>query len=162
MSDVRRSKSYVWCPMSTVRCMMSDVRCPNSDVRSPISMCDVKSEKKTDKKRAKRSTKIRTKNRTKDRTKKKRNDRTKKWDEKTEHYIVAWEYEFYLRGWKYLILMFLFQKVKILMEKRKIMLVTMATPISSHVEIKIVSSLRAMKIWFFSKRKNPGISSVSI
>ena len=28
--------------------------------------------------------------------------------------------------------------------------------------IKIASSLRAMKIWFFSKRKNPGISSVSI
>ena len=102
--------------MSTVRCMMSDARCPNSDVRCPISMCDVrclmsgqrtrqktgqrsKQEigKKTDKKRAKRSTKIRTKNRTKDRTKNKRNDRTKKWDEKTEHYIVAWEYEFYLR-----------------------------------------------------------------
>ena len=41
-------------------------------------MCDVKSEKKTDKKRAKRSTKIRTKNRTKYRTKNKRNDRTKK------------------------------------------------------------------------------------
>ena len=116
MSDVRRSKSYVWCPMSTVRCMMSDVWCPNSDVRCPISMCDVrclmsgqrtrqkpdkdqnkKSEKKTDKKRAKRSTKIRTKNRTKDRTKNKRNDRTKKWDEKTEHYMAAWVYEFYLR-----------------------------------------------------------------
>ena len=30
--------------------------------------------------------------------------------------------------------------------EEKIMLVTMATPISSHVEIKIVSSLRAMKI----------------
>ena len=116
MSDVRRSKSYVWCPMSTVRCMMSDVWCPNSDVRCPISMCDVrclmsgqrtrqktgqrsKQEigKKTDKKRGKRSTKIRTKNRTKDRTKNKRNDRTKKWDEKTEHYMAAWVYEFYLR-----------------------------------------------------------------
>ena len=32
--------------------------------------------------------------------------------------------------------MFLFQKVKILMKKRKIMLVTMATPISSHVKDK--------------------------
>ena len=31
---------------------------------------------------------------------------------------------------------FLFQKVKILMKKRKIMLVTMATPISSHVKDK--------------------------
>ena len=53
--------------------------------------------KKTDKKRGKRSTKIRTKNRTKDRTKNKRNDRTKKWDEKTEHYMAAWVYEFYLQ-----------------------------------------------------------------
>ena len=31
---------------------------------------------------------------------------------------------------------FLFQKVKILMKKRKIMLATMATPISSHVKNK--------------------------
>ena len=35
-----------------------------------------------------------------------------------------------------LYLYFLFQKVKILKKKRKIMLVTMATPISSHVEDK--------------------------
>ena len=42
MSDVRRSKSYLWCPMSTVRCMMSDVRCPNSDVRCPMSDLDVR------------------------------------------------------------------------------------------------------------------------
>ena len=115
MSDVRRSKSYVWCPMSTVRCMMSDVRCPiefwcpmsDLDVRCLMSRQRTRQKngqrskqeigKKTDKKRAKRSTKIRTKNRTKDRTKNKRNDRTKKWDEKTEHYIVAWGYEFYLR-----------------------------------------------------------------
>ena len=117
--------SHVWCPTSDVRNPMFDVQCPLSDVRCPIefwcSMSDLdvrcavsnvrtknktkkrtklktrNRKKKTDKKRAKRSTKIRTKNRTKDRTKKKRNDRTKKWDEKTEHYIVAWEYEFYLR-----------------------------------------------------------------
>ena len=31
-------------------------------------------------------------------------------------------------------LIFLFQKVKILMKKRKILLVTMATPISSHMK----------------------------
>ena len=37
---------------------------------------------------------------------------------------------------KTIILMFLFQRVKILMKKRKIMLVTMATPISSHVKNK--------------------------
>ena len=115
--------SHVWCPTSVVRnpmfdvrCSLSDVWCPTSDARCPISMCDVrclmsgqrtrqktgqrsKQEigKKTDKKRGKRSTKIRTKNRTKDRTKNKRNDRTKKWDEKTEHYMAAWVYEFYLR-----------------------------------------------------------------
>ena len=110
MSDVRRSKSYVWCPMFTVRCMMSDVWCPMSDLDVRCAQCpdkeqdkkpdkdqNKKSEKKTDKKRGKRSTKIPTKNRTKDRTKNKRNDRTKKWDEKTEHYMAAWVYEFYLR-----------------------------------------------------------------
>ena len=111
MSDVRRSKSYVWCPMFTVRCMMSDVWCPMSDldVRCAVSNVRTKNKtknrtkiktrnrKKTDKKRGKRLTKIRTKNRTKDRTKNKRNDRTKKWDEKTEHYMAAWVYEFYLR-----------------------------------------------------------------
>ena len=41
-----------------------------------------------------------------------------------------------------------------------IILVTMATIISSHGKIKIVSSLPAMKIRYFSKRKNPGISQV--
>ena len=34
-----------------------------------------------------------------------------------------------------------------------IMLVTMATPISSHVKDKNSTSLRAMKMWFFSKGK---------
>ena len=46
---------------------------------------------------------------------------------------------------------------------RLIILVTMTKPISSHVkDKKKVSSLCVIKIWFFSKRKNPGISSVSI
>ena len=206
--------------MCDVRCLMSGQRTrQKTGQRSKQEIG-----KKTDKKRGKRSTKIRTKNRTKDRTKNKRNDRTKKWDEKTEHYMAAWVYEFYLRvlkvsltserservrdafsarrensypqaamkcsfyfidtdtdeiptsyttvfffhfrnskilqlKWspiakclsqkcyetriksykveiKTIILMFLFQKVKILMKKRKIMLVTMATPISSHVKDK--------------------------
>ena len=47
-------------------------------------------------------------------------------------------------------------------KKSKLMLVTMATPISLHVKDKKASLLRAMKIGFFSKRKNPGVSSVSI
>ena len=42
-----------------------------------------------------------------------------------------------------------------------IMLVTMVTPISSHVKDK-VSLLHAVKMCFFSKRRNPYISSVSI
>ena len=114
-SDVRNPMFDVQCPLSDAWCPTSDAR-SNFDVRCPILICDVrclmsgqitrqkngqrsKQEigKKTDKKRAKRSTKIRTKNRTKDRTKNKRNDRTKKWDEKTEHYMAAWVYEFYLR-----------------------------------------------------------------
>ena len=112
MSDVRRPSFEILCLMSDVHCPMYDVRRLMPDVRSRCAMCLMSGQrtrqktgqrskqeigKKTDKKRAKRSTKIRTKNRTKDRTKNKRNDRTKKWDEKTEHYIVAWEYEFYLR-----------------------------------------------------------------
>ena len=78
-----------------VRCAVSNVRTKNKTKnRTKIK---TRNRKKTDKKRGKRSTKIRTKNRTKDRTKNKRNDRTKKWDEKTEHYMAAWVYEFYLR-----------------------------------------------------------------
>ena len=45
--------------------------------------------------------------------------------------------------------------------KVKIMLVTMAIPISSHVKDKNSAFTAHNKIWFFSK-KNPGISSVSI
>ena len=141
MSDARRPTFEILCLMSNVHCPMHDVRrpmpefwCPISDLRSRCAMW----------------------NRKKKRTKKGPRDRQKfgrkigqnivqkiretigqkKWDEKTEHYIVAWEYEFIFECWKYLILVFLFQKVKILMKKRKIMLVTMATPISSHVKDK--------------------------
>ena len=112
MSDVRRSKSYVLCAISTVRCMMSDVWCPMSDVDVRCAVSNVRTKNKTKnrtkiktrnrkKKRTKKGArdrqKIPTKNRTKDRTKNKRNDRTKKWDEKTEHYMAAWVYELYLR-----------------------------------------------------------------
>ena len=49
------------------------------------------------------------------------------------------------------------------MKKRKIMLVTMATPISSHVKDKnSIFTMREMGYDLFSRRKNPGISSVYI
>ena len=49
------------------------------------------------------------------------------------------------------------------MKKRKIMLVTMATPISSHVKDKnSIFTMREIGYDLFSRRKNPGISSVYI
>ena len=51
--------------------------------------------------------------------------------------------------------MFLFQKVKILMKKRKIMLVTMATPISSHVKDKnSIFTARNEDMIFWKKEKS--------
>ena len=49
------------------------------------------------------------------------------------------------------------------MKKRKIMLVTMATPISSNVKDKnSIFTMREIRYDLFSRRKNPGISSVYI
>ena len=48
------------------------------------------------------------------------------------------------------------------MKKRKIMLVPMATPISSHAKDKYSIFTARDEDMIFSKRKNPGISSVSI
>ena len=65
MSDVRRSKSYVWCPMFTVRCMMSDVWCPMSDLDVRCAVSNVRTKNKT-----KNRTKIKTRNRKKNGQKK--------------------------------------------------------------------------------------------
>ena len=72
MSDVRRSKSYVWCPMFTVRCMMSDVWCPMSDLDVRCAVSNVRTKNKT-----KNRTKIKTRNRKKKWTKKGARDRQK-------------------------------------------------------------------------------------
>ena len=188
MSHVWCPTSDVQNPMFDVQCPLSDAWCPtsdalsNSDVRCPISMCDVRCLMSGQRTRQKNGQRSKQEIEKKKRTKKGPRDRQKfgrkigqKIEQKRRETIgqkngtrkpnITWplgDTNFIFECGKYLILMFLFLKVKILMKKRKIMLVTMATPISSHVEIKIVSSLRAMKIWFFSKRKNPGISSVSI
>ena len=119
-SDVRNPMFDVQCPLSDAWCPTSDARILMSDLRSPISMCDVKSEKKRTKKGPRDRQKFGRKIGQNIVQKIRETIGQKKWDEKTEHYIVAWEYEFIFECWKYLILMFLFQKVKILMEKRKL------------------------------------------
>ena len=112
MSDVRRPSFEILCLMSDVHCPMYDVRRLMPDVRSRCAMC-LMSEQRTRKKTGQRSKQeIGKKNGQKkgqeiDKNSDEKSDKRsykkwekrsdQKWDEKTEHYMAAWVYEFYLR-----------------------------------------------------------------